>query len=52
MLSVQLDGMHPMTTPEDNSMAEEIMKKDAKVRQLLADRYGITNMDLIAWDTW
>lgn len=41
-----------MTTPDDNSLAEEIMKADPTLRRLLAERYGITHMDKVACDTW
>lgn len=44
--------MHPMTTPDDNNLAEEIMKADPTLRRLLAERYGMTDMDKVACDTW
>lgn len=48
----QLPGLHPMTTPDDNNLAEEIMKADPTLRRLLAERYGIIDMDKVACDTW
>jgi primary-amine oxidase len=50
--SLQLAGTHPMTTPEDNDMAERIMKADPVLLKLLAERYGITDMDKVVCDTW
>mmetsp|Transcript_39335 Transcript_39335/g.87541 ORF Transcript_39335/g.87541 Transcript_39335/m.87541 type:complete len:691 (-) Transcript_39335:902-2974(-) len=47
-----LEGVHPMTTPDDNCLAEEIMKQDAALRSLLKERYGIEDMSKIACDTW
>ncbi|GAX75117.1 hypothetical protein CEUSTIGMA_g2561.t1 [Chlamydomonas eustigma] len=49
---LKLDGTHPMTTPEDNDMAERIMKADPVLRNLVAQRYGITDMDKVVCDTW
>ena len=51
-LPAQLDGVHPMTTPDDNTLAEAIMKADPALRRLLAERYSITDMDKVACDTW
>ncbi|KAG1658854.1 hypothetical protein FOA52_008811 [Chlamydomonas sp. UWO 241] len=47
-----LDGVHPMTTPDDNDYAEAIMKADPEIRRLVAKRYGITDPANLACDTW
>jgi Cu2+-containing amine oxidase len=47
-----LDGVHPMTTPDDNDHAEAIMKADPEIRRLVAERYGITDPAHLACDTW
>ncbi|KAJ9530268.1 hypothetical protein QJQ45_023557, partial [Haematococcus lacustris] len=48
----ELPGVQPMTTPDDNFYAEEIMKADPGLRALLLERYGVTDMALVACDTW
>jgi len=48
----ELPGVQPMTTPDDNATAEEIMKADPEVRRLLRERYAITDMASVACDTW
>lgn len=47
-----LAGVHPLTTPEDDSYAESIMKKDPTLQRLLRERYGITDLDSLVCDTW
>lgn len=36
---LQLQGVHPLTTPDDNSYAEAVVKADPKIAQLLKERY-------------
>lgn len=48
----QLEGVQPTTTPDDNVLAEHIIMSDPRIRQLLAERYGITDPDLIVFDPW
>mmetsp|Transcript_22566 Transcript_22566/g.67197 ORF Transcript_22566/g.67197 Transcript_22566/m.67197 type:complete len:731 (-) Transcript_22566:1085-3277(-) len=47
-----LEGVHPMTTPDDNDLAEAIMKSDPTVLRLVAERYGIRDAAQLACDTW
>lgn len=47
-----LEGVQPLTTPEDNFFAEDIVKADPYVRSLLQDRYGIEDVSSIVVDTW
>ena len=48
----QVEGVQPMVTIEDCVEAEEIVKADPGIRGLLKDRYGITDMDMVAADPW
>lgn len=48
----QLEGVQPTTTPDDNLLAEHIIMSDPRIRQLLIDRYGIIDPDLIVFDPW
>jgi Cu2+-containing amine oxidase len=41
-----------MVTIEDCVEAEEIVKADPSIQALLKDRYGVTDMDLVAADPW
>lgn len=41
-----------MVTIEDCVEAEEVVKADPGVRALLKDRYGLTDMALVAADPW
>ena len=41
-----------MVTIEDCVEAEEIVKADEGIRALLKDRYGITDMSMVAADPW
>jgi primary-amine oxidase len=36
--------MHPLTSPDDNSEAETIVKADPRIAELLAERYGIIDV--------
>jgi len=46
-------GVQPLITPEDCFEAEKICKADAKVCAMLAERYGITNVEVdVACDPW
>jgi hypothetical protein len=45
-------GCQPLLTPDDCDLAEKITKADPKVAKLLKDRYGITDLSLVAADPW
>lgn len=48
-----LEGVHPMTTPDDNFYAEAIVKADPRIVALVAERYGVTDVDTqLSVDTW
>ena len=49
---VQLDSVQPMVTIEDCVEAEEIVKADPGVREMLKERHGITDMAMVAADPW
>jgi len=42
----------PLLSPADCELAEEVAKGDARVAELLAERYGITDLALVAADPW
>jgi Cu2+-containing amine oxidase len=48
----QLEGVQPLASPEDCFDAEAIAKSDPEVVSLLKERYGITDLDLVACDPW
>ncbi|WIA35530.1 hypothetical protein OEZ86_003956 [Tetradesmus obliquus] len=48
----KVEGVQPTTTPDDCSLAEHIIMADPRIRQLLAERYGITDPDLVVFDPW
>jgi hypothetical protein len=48
----QLEGVQPMVTIEDCVEAEELVKADPGIRALLKERYGVTDMALVACDPW
>ena len=48
----QVEGVQPMVTIEDCVEAEELVKADKGIRALLKDRYGITDMNMVAADPW
>jgi primary-amine oxidase len=50
--SDQVQGLNPLATPDDCFEAEAIGKADEEVRRLLQERYGITDMSLVAFDPW
>lgn len=52
LLLVQLEGVHPMVTVDDCLDAEDICKADEKFRAVVKERYGITDLDLVACDPW
>lgn len=52
LLLCQVEGVQPTTTPDDCSLAEHIIMADPRIRQLLAERYGITDPDLVVFDPW
>lgn len=42
----QLEGVHPLTSPDDNSEAEAIMKASPVLRQAVAERYGLSEAEI------
>lgn len=49
---VQVHGVQPMLTPDDNIEAEAIVKADRQVQELLRERYNLTDMSLVLFDCW
>lgn len=49
---LQLEGVQPTTTPDDCDLADTIIMSDPRIRRLLAERYGITDPDLVVFDPW
>jgi hypothetical protein len=49
---LQLEGVQPLLSPDDCFDAEAIVKGDAGVVELLASRYGLTDLALVACDPW
>ena len=50
---VELEGVQPLLTPDDCFLAEEIAKADPKVKELLAERYGIIDLEAnLCCDPW
>lgn len=47
-----MEGVQPTTTPDDNVLAEHIIMADPRIRQLLRERYDISDPDLIVFDPW
>eukprot|EP00190_Bangiopsis_sp_CCMP1999_P001211 CAMPEP_0198738258 /NCGR_PEP_ID=MMETSP1475-20131203/68278_1 /TAXON_ID= ORGANISM="Unidentified sp., Strain CCMP1999" /NCGR_SAMPLE_ID=MMETSP1475 /ASSEMBLY_ACC=CAM_ASM_001111 /LENGTH=654 /DNA_ID=CAMNT_0044502131 /DNA_START=59 /DNA_END=2023 /DNA_ORIENTATION=- len=45
-------GTQPPFTPDDCLLAEEIVKSDAKVLELVKHRYGICDSDKLVCDPW
>ena len=45
-------GVQPLLTPEDCTLAEEIVQSSKEIAQLLSDRYGITDISRVACDPW
>ena len=48
----QVEGVQPMVTIEDCVEAEELVKADKGIQALLKERYGITDMSMVAADPW
>ncbi|GFR44735.1 hypothetical protein Agub_g6063 [Astrephomene gubernaculifera] len=49
----ELEGVQPLTTPDDNFEAEAVVRADPRVAQLLAERYGVTDVaNQLICDTW
>ncbi|MEW5316701.1 MAG: hypothetical protein WDW38_008054 [Sanguina aurantia] len=48
----EIHNAQPMLTPCDAELAEQIVRKDPGMAKLLCERYGITNMNLVAVDGW
>jgi len=48
----KLEGVQPTTTPDDCNLAEHIIMSDSRIRQLLLERYGVSDPDLIVFDPW
>lgn len=49
---LQVDGVQPMVTLDDTFEAEAIVKADPGMQKLFRERYGITNLELVAIDPW
>ena len=50
-LKYQVEGGQPLASPDDCLLAEEIVKADPGIQQMLKDR-GCTDLDLVACDPW
>jgi len=48
----KVEGVQPLASPEDCFDAEAIAKADPEVVSLLKERYGISDLDLVACDPW
>lgn len=48
----KLEHVQPLATPDDCALAEEIVKNDDYVQEMIKNRYGIEDMDLVACDPW
>ncbi|MEW5316500.1 MAG: hypothetical protein WDW38_007870 [Sanguina aurantia] len=48
----QLEGVNALATPDDCFEAEAIAKADPEVIRLCGERYGISDMSLVACDPW
>ena len=51
VVSVQLEGVEPLASPDDCLLAEEIAKADPGVQEQLKQR-GVTDVSLVACDPW
>ncbi|GLI66897.1 hypothetical protein VaNZ11_010924 [Volvox africanus] len=48
-----LEGLQPLTSPDDNTDAEAVVKSDPRIAQLLKERYGIVDVrNQLICDTW
>ncbi|CAN8064892.1 unnamed protein product [Agarophyton chilense] len=45
-------GAQPVLTPDDCNLAETIVKRDARVRDLISKRYGMYDIDSLVCDPW
>ena len=52
MLVQQLEGVQPTVTLDDCLDAEEVVKADPGIQKLLLERYGISDLGLVAVDPW
>lgn len=46
------EGVQALATPDDCFDAEAIAKADPDVQALLAEKYGITDLEMVACDPW
>ena len=49
---LQVQDREPLMTPEDCILAEDIVKADPEVVALLKEKYGLTDLALVACDPW
>lgn len=49
---VKREGVQPLASPDDCFDAEAIAKADPEVIELLATKYGLTDLDLVVCDPW
>ena len=47
-----MEGVEPVATPDDCFEAEAIAKADPRVVELLRERYGVSDLELVACDPW
>lgn len=47
-----LDGVQPLTNPDDNASVEVIAKSDPRVVQLIKERYEMEDMSKVIVDPW
>ncbi|KAI0562514.1 amine oxidase [Gracilaria domingensis] len=45
-------GAQPVLTPDDCDLAEAIVKRDPRVRELVSKRYGMYDIDSLVCDPW
>ncbi|KXZ45138.1 hypothetical protein GPECTOR_58g587 [Gonium pectorale] len=48
----KVEGVHALASPDDCFEAEAIAKADPRVVQLLRERYGVADLDLVCCDPW
>ncbi|EFJ39825.1 copper amine oxidase [Volvox carteri f. nagariensis] len=48
----QVEGVHALASPDDCFEAEAIAKADPRVVQLLRERYGVMDLELVCCDPW
>ena len=49
---LQMEGVQPALTYDDVMEAEAALKKNVQFLALMADRFGITDMEQLAVDPW